>query len=89
MNPKNQDGTLIVPMWINGKEEITSSTFEVTSPKTDRTCWKAVSATTEDALRAISSAQAAFPSWSQTKPTTRRDILLKVADLLQERTQCN
>jgi acyl-CoA reductase-like NAD-dependent aldehyde dehydrogenase len=85
----SEPGKLIVPLWIDGKEEFTSSTFDVTTPKTNETCWKAASATTEDALRAVSSAQAAFPSWSKTKPTTRRDILLKAADLLEERTQDN
>ncbi|TVY84269.1 Vanillin dehydrogenase [Lachnellula suecica] len=85
----NGDESVVVPLWINGKEEFTSSTFDVTSPNTNETCWKSASATKEDALRAVKSAQAAFPSWSNTKPTVRRDILFKAADLLEAQAQEN
>lgn len=65
----------------------TSSSFEVISPSNSEVCWTATSATKEDALRAIASAEAAFPSWYETKPVARRDMLLKAATLLEERTQ--
>lgn len=79
----------IVPMIINGDEEIGLATFDVISPYTGQTCWKAASASTEDAIRAVEAAEAAFPSWSQTKPLVRRDILLKAADILQSRLEEN
>lgn len=82
MNPQE----LIVPLWINGKEEFAESTIEVISPLTDTICWKASSASTKDAIRAVEAAQAAFPSWSKTKPALRQKILLKAADILEERT---
>ncbi|KAJ5455552.1 uncharacterized protein N7458_003816 [Penicillium daleae] len=80
---------LTVPLLINGQEEYTNTTFPVTSPYTNTPCWTASSATPSDALRAVAAADAAFPAWSQTKPTARRDILLKAADLLEERLEEN
>ncbi|KAJ6134574.1 Aldehyde dehydrogenase N-terminal, partial [Penicillium sp. IBT 18751x] len=80
---------IVVPLIINGKEEATFTTFDVISPYTNQTCWTAAAATPQDAIRAVEAADAAFPTWSQTKPTTRRDILLKTADLLEQRLEQN
>jgi acyl-CoA reductase-like NAD-dependent aldehyde dehydrogenase len=78
-----------IPLLIDGKEEYTPTTFPVTSPYTNTPCWTSSSATPADALRAVQAAEAAFSSWSSTKPTARRDILLKAADLLEERLEEN
>ena len=72
-----------IPLLINGKDVHHSSTFDIVSPGAGEVCWKAVSASTEDATRAVEAAQTAFPSWSQTKPSTRTAILLKAADILE------
>lgn len=80
---------ITVPSWINGVEETGPSTFDVISPYTNTTCWTSASASPADALRAVDAASAAFPGWSATKPTARRDILLRAADLLEERTEAN
>ena len=80
---------ITVPSWINGIEETGPSTFDVISPYTNTTCWTSTSATPSDALHAVDAASAAFPGWSATKPTARRDILLRAADLLEERTEEN
>ena len=77
----------IVPLWINGREELGSSTFDVVCPHDNQTCWKAVSATTKDAFQAVEAAQSAFPNWSKTKPSIRQDILLKAAHLLETRAE--
>jgi acyl-CoA reductase-like NAD-dependent aldehyde dehydrogenase len=74
---------------INGKEEITSATFDIVSPYTNQTCWTASTATPQDAIRAVEAADTAFPAWSQTKPTARRDLLFKAADLLEQRLEQN
>ena len=74
-----------VPLLINGKELTTSTTFEVTSPLTNKVIWSASSASTKDATLAADSAATAFPSWSDTKPAFRRDILLKTADIFSSR----
>ena len=77
-----------VPLIINGKEEYDpSSSFDVISPYTNEPCWSAAAASSQDALRAVEAAEAAFPAWSTTKPAIRRDILLKAANLLEERLE--
>ncbi|KAL2870083.1 aldehyde dehydrogenase [Aspergillus lucknowensis] len=79
----------IIPLVINGKEEVRPSTFDVISPYTNTTCWSASSASPQDAIRAVEAAEAAFPAWSQTKPALRRDILFKAADILESRLEKN
>lgn len=78
-----------IPLLINGQEEHTPTTFDIISPYTNTTCWTSSSATPSDAIRAVEAASAAFPTWSTTKPTARRDILLKAADLLESRIEEN
>lgn len=73
----------IVPLLINGQDSQHDSTFDIVSPGSGDVCWSAVSANTQDATRAVDAAHAAFPSWSQTKPSTRSAILLKAADILE------
>lgn len=75
----------VVPLLINGKEITTETTFDVSSPVTNKTIWKASSASKEDAIAAVEAAQAAFPAWSKTKPSKRRDILLKASDIFARR----
>lgn len=82
-------GNTVVPLIINGKEEIGPLTFNVVSPYTSEACWTATAGTAEDAVRAVDAAQAAFPVWSKLKPNTRRDILLKAADILESRLEEN
>jgi len=78
-----------VPLIINGKEEFPSATFDVVSPYKNQTCWSAAAATPQDAIRAVEAADAAFHAWSQTKPTVRRDLLLKAAEVLEQRLEQN
>lgn len=72
-----------VPLWLNGKEETRTSTFDIISPSTNSPCWTASIASLEDANIAITSAAAAFKTWRLTKPATRQAILLKAADILE------
>lgn len=81
--------TVSVPLLINGKEEFLPTTFDVISPYTNQTCWTAAAAAPQDAIRAVEAADAAFPAWSQTKPTVRRDVLFKTADILEQRLATN
>ncbi|CAG8118738.1 unnamed protein product [Penicillium salamii] len=81
--------SLPVPLLINGQSVTTPTTFPVISPYTNTPIWESSSASPDDALHAVEAANAAFPSWSTTKPTIRRDILLKTADLLESRLATN
>jgi len=76
-----------VPLFLDGKEVVTSTTFDVVSPLDGKTCWKASSASEEDVQAAVASAEKAFKSWSKTKPSTRRDIFIKAAQLLKQKEE--
>ncbi|KAJ6510825.1 Aldehyde/histidinol dehydrogenase [Mycena sanguinolenta] len=76
-----------VPLLINGQEKTSTTTFPVESPLSHTNIWSCSSATSADADAAVAAASAAFPAWSKTKPAQRRNILLKVADLLEERAE--
>ena len=75
----------VVPSWINGEEELASSTFTVTDPSTGEICWEVSSITEQDARRVADAAQAAFPAWVATKPSARQAILFNAANLMEER----
>ncbi|KAF9690747.1 hypothetical protein EKO04_011519 [Ascochyta lentis] len=79
------DTSYVVPLLINGKEVTTKTTFSVTSPSSHREIWKSSSASLEDAKNATSAAQAAFPTWAKMKPTAKRDIFMKAADIIDSR----
>ena len=70
-----------VPLQINGKEVQTNIKYDVVSPETGKVIWQSSSADKADAIKAVEAAHAAFPSWSKTKPATRRDIFIKAADI--------
>lgn len=78
------DPAKVVPLFVNGEEKTTASTFDVISPVDNKICWRSSSASISDVEAAVASASAAFKLWSKTKPAQRRDIILKAAQLLQE-----
>lgn len=55
------------------------------SPVTDAVVTTFASARAQDAIRAVESCAKAFTAWSKTGPNQRRDILLRAAQLLDER----
>ena len=75
----------VVPLLINGKEVINETTFDVVSPVSGKAIWKGSAVSKQQAIEAVEAAQAAFPAWSKTKPSFRRDILLKASDVLKKR----
>ena len=60
-------------------------TFARRHPTDDRLITTVAAATLADARAAADSASRAFSSWSQTGPTERRRILLRAADLVEEK----
>jgi acyl-CoA reductase-like NAD-dependent aldehyde dehydrogenase len=79
----------VVPLWISGKDQPVDSSqhIEVIQAVEDKIVYYAQSATIEDAEDAVTAATTAFPIWSRTPLTKRREILLKAADLLTLRAQ--
>ena len=75
-----------VPLFINGKETTTHTTFDVTGPSNEKTVWSCSSASKGEATSAVDTAHAAFKKWSRTSPADRRDIFLKTAANMAERT---
>ena len=75
----------VVPLLINGKEVTSEINFDVVSPGSGKVIWKCSSSSKQQAIEAVEAAQAAFPAWSKTKPSFRRDILLKASDILKSR----
>ncbi|MCD9006463.1 aldehyde dehydrogenase [Luteimonas sp. XNQY3] len=61
------------------------ATFERRHPVSGETVTTGAAASVADALAAAESAAGAFASWSATGPSTRRAILLKAADLLEQK----
>ncbi|ANF58331.1 aldehyde dehydrogenase [Halotalea alkalilenta] len=61
------------------------ATFERRHALTQELVTTAAAASVNDALAAAESAAKAFASWSATGPTTRRTLLLKAADLLEQK----
>jgi acyl-CoA reductase-like NAD-dependent aldehyde dehydrogenase len=81
------DTDYTVPLFIDGKEVETSTTFPVVSPSTHKEIWRSASASLSHVQSAVAAAQRAFPSWSKTKPAFRRDILLKASDIFKARAE--
>ncbi|KAJ4982821.1 aldehyde dehydrogenase [Stagonosporopsis vannaccii] len=79
------DTTSTVPFWLDGKQVISGSVFPVKSPIDQKVLYQCSSADDADVSKAIESAQRAFLDWSQTKPRTRRDIFLRVAEEFKKR----
>lgn len=78
------DANTTVPLWINGTQRVTKTTFDVISPVHQQVLWKASAADEEDVRDAIASSTAAFETWRWTKPQERREIFLRAYQLLKE-----
>lgn len=81
----NFNSSSTIPLWLDGKEVTSASTFDVISPLDHKTLYKASSASEEDALKAIASAEKAAKIWGKTKPAERRDIFLRAAEGFRKR----
>jgi acyl-CoA reductase-like NAD-dependent aldehyde dehydrogenase len=84
-----QDGSPIVPIWIDGKATPVDSShlLSVYSAAQKTNVYTAQSATPELARTAADSAWTAFLSWKNTSYTQRRDLLLRTADIYEHRSE--
>lgn len=76
-----------VPLWVDGKEVVGTTTFDVISPNNAEKLWSSASVSAEQATQAIEAAQRAFKTWRREKPAAIRTILLKAADIFESRTE--
>lgn len=74
-----------VPFIINGQDVLPERKFTVVSPATGKAVHEAASATEADVRAAIDTAAEAFKTWRKSLSSTRRDIFLKAAEVLERR----
>ena len=72
--------------FINGKwtAPVKGQYFDVITPITGKPYTQAARSTAEDIELALDAAHAAFPKWGKTDAATRSNILLKIADRLEQ-----
>jgi 1-pyrroline dehydrogenase len=68
-------------------DAVDGGTMEVINPATGETIAHVPRSTAEDADRAVQAAKEALPEWLETTPRERSEILLKLADVLEEHTE--
>ena len=62
-------------------------TMEVINPATGETIAEVPASTEEDANRAVEAAKAALPDWLDSTPRERGELLLKLADVIEENAE--
>ena len=72
-------------LYYSGQRQTTSETFQTIDPSSAQPLAEICKADKSAVNTAITSAQAAFPSWSSTPPIERSRILLRAVALLRER----
>ncbi|RYP33293.1 hypothetical protein DL766_003522 [Monosporascus sp. MC13-8B] len=79
--------TYTVPFIINGEEHHAEKSFELVSPATGEVVHRCGIATEKEVLAAVAAAAAAGRQWRNTTPGQRRDIILKAAELMNEKRE--
>ena len=73
-----------VPHWIDGRAHLTTQTLPVVDPATGEKIADLCEAGPREVELAVLAAKRAFPAWSQTQPETRRKLMLKLANLVEQ-----
>ena len=86
---KDGDGNLIVPCIIDGKPVIqaSSANFEVSSARLEKVLHYGQNVTNDIATKAVESAAAAFKTYKKTPVHERRNMLLRVVDLFDQKAE--
>lgn len=77
-------GLFIDGEWIAAEGE---KSYEVTTPATGKLIGVCAEASKADVDKAVKAAWKAFPAWKKTSPAERADILLKIADRIDEHAE--
>lgn len=75
----------VVPLEINGREVRTDKTYTIRAPSSGELLWYGAAASRKEAIAAVEAAESAFPLWSKTTPSIRRDIFLNASHILARR----
>ena len=79
---KDRYGLLINGEWVDAEN---GATFETHNPATGELLALCANASAKDVDRAVKAAAAAQPAWAAKSPAERANILLKIADRIDER----
>lgn len=79
------DPTYTTPFFINNVEVTSTKTFPVNNPTDNSLIWNASAATLEDVEKVAKAAAEAFPAWSRTKYTKRRELIHNFKRILKAR----
>ncbi|KAF5635436.1 aldehyde dehydrogenase [Fusarium tjaetaba] len=74
-----------VPFLINGSDHTSERAIDVVSPASGEVVHRYHSADVKDANAAVEAAAEAFKSWRKTRPSERRDLFLKAAEIMEKR----
>ncbi|KAF4435474.1 aldehyde dehydrogenase [Fusarium acutatum] len=74
-----------VPFLINGSDHTSERAVDVVSPASGEVVHRYHSADVKDANAAVEAAAEAFKSWRKTRPSERRDLFLKAAEIMEKR----
>ncbi|KAF5571853.1 aldehyde dehydrogenase [Fusarium phyllophilum] len=74
-----------VPFLINGSDHTSERAVDVVSPASGEVVHRYHSADVKDANVAVEAAAEAFKSWRKTRPSERRDLFLKAAEIMEKR----
>ncbi|GGP72037.1 aldehyde dehydrogenase family protein [Shewanella algicola] len=80
--PQDEYGLFIGGQWVNGSS---SNTYESINPATGKVFTQITLANSVDVDKAVDAAQKAFLEWKNTSTIERQNILLKIADKIQEK----
>ena len=72
---------------INGQSVFAANSFEVKNPATEETLGHAPVSSPGDVAEAIAAARAAQPSWAARPDSERKEILMKVAQVLEDNSE--
>ncbi|KIW26102.1 uncharacterized protein PV07_09229 [Cladophialophora immunda] len=86
---QKHEGLDVIPLWINGKatELDPTNLIEVTSSAQGKKVYYAQSAKVENATAAVDAAAEAFKTYSLVPYHDRRKLLMRVADILESRSE--
>ena len=79
--PKSRYGNFIGGAWV---EPLDGKYFENTSPTTGKVICEIARSNAKDVEAALDAAHKAAPGWGKTGPTERANMLLKIADRIEE-----
>ena len=84
---RKEDESLNIPLVINNEFSSTQKQFDVRNPASGKLVGRCSSASADDCNAAVQAAHAAFRVWSKLPPYSRRDLMIRAADIMLNRKE--